>query len=1519
MSDAINQKLSLDATSAISSITSLDASIDKMNMSMAAVNKQMEASASVSSKLSTSFNSVSTVVGGAGTSVTNFGNTVVKTSNSSKKGIDSISQSMSKLEQNASMMAKILQVQLFIRGFNLITQGFKSAVAEALEFNKAIGEISTISGSALGGIKQISAGVRELANELGRPIAEVAEAAYETISNYVVDTADSFDFLRDAQTLALATNSSLIDSVEALSSAMNSYKNSNLSASEASDVLFRSVDLGRLRLTEVANTLGKFLPLTAEMGVSMKEASAAFVTMTQAGVKANTAIIYMRALMTSLLKPSEAMRGIFDELGASSFPELVKSSGGFNLALNKIMESAEGAGIGVEKLTPNTRALNALLTITGNNAERFATVLDKMQVSAGAAAEAAAKMEETDYWQLTAATNELKNAFVTMGESAVAVLAKFSPLISGIAANIPALTGAVVTGSTIIIGQFTLLTAKALGLTTSLSALWAAAWPAGLAVLAGASIGFAVSKISEFKNSTLNSLKEIEGGARELQNTAAYVSENMANKFAQDFQKIKDYANNSFKGLDAATKTFINSVKNGTKAMAEIFGQDTQAAMSRAREQLKAIEEGINDMSKAQQAFSKIYKDGSTEQLKLEKEIRNASSDNQRALILEEKSAKALKEAYSQYHDIITGMTPASEDAINRLNEKFKESADLQSKAAGYYKEGTYSFERAKDKEIKIMEERDRVAKKGEAVMKTVAENERNYLRQQIGETTLLIEKLKLLTQEKQNLIKTKGSILDEEDTNRLAELNTQIEEIATKMKTAFSQSRLDDMLGVGDLGKSLSEAITGANQTLDTFVSSAKTKLRSIADEALKINLEFNVDVLGDTKLYNEIKDIIYTEVDPNQGLIKALNLLSTKAPEANTKLRETKAALDGITESNDALAEHGAKALEKFTEAAGDLSLAGTKAAESWEAGLLERMAENPDAKIGELLSKYFEGSKSDFAAYGTELGEKYLNAFNLAVESGDVKAAEKLANDFISIIQSMNEKVGDVAIFQESLKEVNELVNQVGALNTKIQATPPLKLKDDVAKAKGELSAAINLTNQLTDAIDRYNKSSSARKESEAAMAKEVEKLKASQDDNLATIERAKSATEATTEATREVGAAASDAKGKIDGVGKSIDNAKGLSDGLNSSFQVLPTKADAAAGALMNVLDPIEGITTGTSAIADNLAASQTNAQALQTGFSGVATAIQSIATLLPGLSTFILPLSTSATTISTSFTSLLNTILAMQVSLPVLSQSLLQASTNAGAIGDKLDTSKVTNFTDSLNDLAKAASITVEVDYSALEEMSSLIDSVIGQVSAMTESFYSINEPIKSADYSLQGVQSTLSNLDSLIKTVERNMDSFANSAGKAKQAVDKIDDGIPALISAINKAISAMNQLTAAANKAAAAARAAASASASAGVANSGKFVTRASGGGIGTDTVSAMLSPGEFVMNSKQSRQFYSQLVAMNAGAYNSGGGVATNNISNVSDITINVNESQNAGQTAREIANILNRGTSRGIIKLN
>ena len=80
-------------------------------------------------------------------------------------------------------------------------------------------------------------------------------------------------------------------------------------------------------------------------------------------------------------------------------------------------------------------------------------------------------------------------------------------------------------------------------------------------------------------------------------------------------------------------------------------------------------------------------------------------------------------------------------------------------------------------------------------------------------------------------------------------------------------------------------------------------------------------------------------------------------------------------------------------------------------------------------------------------------------------------------------------------------------------------------------------------------------------------------------------------------------------------------------------------------------------------------------------------------------------------------------------------------------------------------------------------------------------------------------------------------------------------------------------------------------------------------------DTVPAMLTPGEFVVNATSTRKFFSQLVAINRGIRPQGfqeGGI----VNNVGDINVSV--PQSVGVDGREIARAIKRELFRGSVRL-
>jgi len=164
-------------------------------------------------------------------------------------------------------------------------------------------------------------------------------------------------------------------------------------------------------------------------------------------------------------------------------------------------------------------------------------------------------------------------------------------------------------------------------------------------------------------------------------------------------------------------------------------------------------------------------------------------------------------------------------------------------------------------------------------------------------------------------------------------------------------------------------------------------------------------------------------------------------------------------------------------------------------------------------------------------------------------------------------------------------------------------------------------------------------------------------------------------------------------------------------------------------------------------------------------------------------------------------------------------------------------------------------------------------------------------------------------LDQLVDTLSAGRDAFA----QLEDAKDIDMTPVEAQFNAVNT--SAANATASVENLISAMARAAQAEGVSAQGKSLGGMIYRQLGGYTpqGTDIIPAMLSPGEYVVNAKATRQFYSQLVAMNSGTqpvYRAEGGPVTN----VGDVSISVNGTTAPQQTAREIMSAFKRETRRG-----
>ena len=174
---------------------------------------------------------------------------------------------------------------------------------------------------------------------------------------------------------------------DAVTSAMNAYGSANLSAGKATDVLVAAVREGKAEADTFAPAFSKVLPVSAAFGASFEDVSAAMAALTRSGMTAGTAGIYVRQVLSNLLKPSKQAQDALAGIGttAGEIRTEVQEKGLFT-ALTNLSTKLGGTDEGAEKFAKvfgNVRALTAMLQLVGPAAGENGEIFERLSNTTG--------------------------------------------------------------------------------------------------------------------------------------------------------------------------------------------------------------------------------------------------------------------------------------------------------------------------------------------------------------------------------------------------------------------------------------------------------------------------------------------------------------------------------------------------------------------------------------------------------------------------------------------------------------------------------------------------------------------------------------------------------------------------------------------------------------------------------------------------------------------------------------------------------------------------------------------------------------------------------------------------------------------------------------------------------------------------------------------------------------------------------------------------------------------------------
>ena len=343
-----------------------------------------------------------------------------------QRGLKIAQRSLSKFGASAKRMGSSITSNVTLPFAAAGAAGVKLATDLETSFAK-IENLVGITGKALQDFKN---SVREVSAATGQSQQQLSEALF-TIASAGLRGAQATDVLEMSAKASAIGLGETQQVAQALTGVLQAYAKSGLTASEATDTLTAIVREGNLEAEALAPTLGRVVGIAAQLGISFQEVGANIATFTRLGVPAEEAVVGLRGVMTTFLKPTTEAEKALETLGltAADLREMLGTEG-LQSTLQFLMQSFKGNDEALASVFGNVRALSAVLGTAGAQGETYAEVLNNISNATGIVDKGFENVSKTSGFQFQQTLNTLKSSAIELGAALLPMVTKIANFIT---------------------------------------------------------------------------------------------------------------------------------------------------------------------------------------------------------------------------------------------------------------------------------------------------------------------------------------------------------------------------------------------------------------------------------------------------------------------------------------------------------------------------------------------------------------------------------------------------------------------------------------------------------------------------------------------------------------------------------------------------------------------------------------------------------------------------------------------------------------------------------------------------------------------------------------------------------------------------------------------------------------------------------------------------------------------------------------------------------------------------------
>lgn len=942
----------------------LDETANGHNKTTAAIEKNVQAEENLQSSASQTANTEKKVADSLNRSeqeAKEYGDAMIKAADDSEKLGDKGGNAISELES-------IIAGAGIVMGLKKIGEAFLDCSNSAAQFEASIAKVSTIADTSQVSLSTIESDIMALSRSTGQGAGDLTEATYQAISASV-DTAYAVKFVDEANKLAVGGFTQQATAADVLTTAINAYGLAVSEATQVSDMLITTQNLGKTTVDELAQNMGRVIPLAAAYNVEMDNLSTGYAILTKNGIATAESTTYLKSMLNELGDTGSAVAGVLQEQTGQSFAQLTESGYSLGDVLTVIGDSVNGDTTAFNNLWGSQEAGIGALALFNAGAAEFNSTLGKMQDSAGATEKAYMTMTNTTEH----AQKRMQNAFSNLG---ITIGSQLNPVISDLYNGV----ADVVDGFSEFTDEHPGVTAAITGVSVTLGI--------GTVALTGYSVASKVASAATKTFTAVLQANPLVKGAMIAVGIAGVVAgvASFTNVIKSNTDAVEDY-----NGTLEQCSTEIDNTRTAYENVCNMYGAESQAAQGlaseletlnaqyqkgggfaadyaqRLEESKEALDSFTTEYNSKMDSIDKDWQNGMVavaqlEALSKQSELTNADLD------MMSQYADYLNNTFNCNIEVdydtgkLTGFDPTNINSqmVKIAMDNRKQAASESVTSADFTNGYLDGLKELKDFETEYKIVKDEITKSmndpGHANMTSYTMSEANeYFGKKIAEAQKVVDGYKNTAFEAFSIMDNPDGAEEflktiEDTANAYNDLGKSAEEAQKAMtpEEAISEVWAAKEEEINQLAQAYDEAYTAIRTDLDgmfgLFEEASINLENTLSLDAAIDNLESQIDYFNQyEEALSRLSDMgvdnsIIEQLDPEQAVAFAQQLEQLgeiDASQAAAKIEELNGSFDKLSEAKDKVAEKMADVETEFSEKLDDIKKRLGEAVDDMELG--------------------------------------------------------------------------------------------------------------------------------------------------------------------------------------------------------------------------------------------------------------------------------------------------------------------------------------------------------------------------------------------------------------------------------------------------------------------------------------------------------------------------------------------------------------------------------------------------------